>query len=411
MKFSRSVFRDCARKIEADVPTGRSWLMCVWIVLAFPLASFGQTRAGDVISLLNGDSQWGCFISDTGTNTVVKVSPDATSEAQDVSVFTVLSEFSSKKKANRWIEKGLERDKQALVKRGRKAKKCLAERSIFSNPNSDPEGGGPGGSGGNKTNSDDACTAIANGAFSSDRISHPSFRIINGTKCDIGDSAVVELGVVRSDGDGLCSGVVVGDHKILTAAHCVVSSNGSCTNVASQIYVYIGGSLFEVTNEFAIHPDYDCTSSVPGAGANDVVVVTTDGTITSQQMSVLSSSGDISSGDSLLIAGYGLVDRDNDGDADGNSGDGLHAGFMTVDSTSTSEIFSSFNFNSTNPGSNTCSGDSGGPAFVKVGDQYFVAGLTSYGVAALCGPTDSVVGFVNLTDPDVQSFLTDNGVE
>lgn len=379
------------------------FFLCLIMSSLLCLTSTASAQSGEILSLFRSDSPWGCFIGENGSNSVVRVSPAASPEARDSRLFVIRREFSTRQVPNRWIRRGLEREMRALVRRGRKAKRCLAERSLFSNPNSGQSAGGVQGSG------DEACEIIAGGPSPQNRSLH--HRIINGSKCSIEDSAIVELSLNRDSFGGLCSGVVVGPNKILSSAHCVVSTlQEGCTRNVTSISVFVSGNLFETTADISIHPDYDCSLTIPGAGRNDVIVITTSGTLPSQRISVLSDSSILIPGAELLIAGYGLIDRDGDGSADGSSGDGLHAGFMSLVSVSSSEILSRFLFAQENPGANTCAGDSGGPALVRVGDQYFVAGLTSYGTSRSCGPNDQTVGFVNLTDPSVQSFLQNNGV-
>ncbi|MCB0355146.1 MAG: trypsin-like serine protease [Bdellovibrionales bacterium] len=398
-------------------------ILFLFTIAAWPLSLLAQDREGDVIPFISSaSSSWGCIISELGDNAALRLR-DPISTTTDVDSVSIAFETTSQRRFKR-----MRRSSNSAKRRiGKAGLLCLGERGRFSNSFDKPVGdgngaGGGGGSGGSGGGGEgggsgggsdsDACTIIASGAFMDSRTLSPSQRIINGTKCEVGDSAVVELTITSPLGLATCTGVAVGPRKILSAAHCVVDTVGDCDVIATNIQVRGGsdGTLLDASASFVAHPDYACVSTAPGGGQNDVIVVTTDTDLTIQQIPVVTSSDDLRSGAQLLIAGYGLVDSNNDGEADGFEGDGLQAGFMTIDSVTTSEILSSFTFSDPDPGSNTCSGDSGGPALVKVGDDYRVAGLTSYGVSPLCGPTDAIVGFVNLTDPNVQSFLADNGV-
>jgi secreted trypsin-like serine protease len=58
-------------------------------------------------------------------------------------------------------------------------------------------------------------------------------------------------------------------------------------------------------------------------------------------------------------------------------------------------------------GSNSCNGDSGGPLFVKRGEQWYLAGDTSNGDAAKCGVTEGsdISRWANINAPSNRAFI------
>ena len=99
-------------------------------------------------------------------------------------------------------------------------------------------------------------------------------------------------------------------------------------------------------------------------------------------------------GDKVSIFGYGAT-------TGGAAVDGkLRAGAMTIGGVDVSKIYAYFDASS----SNTCSGDSGGPMLLQVGDQQTIIGTTSYGSSNNCS-VGELSGFTNLQAPSTQSFI------
>lgn len=212
-------------------------------------------------------------------------------------------------------------------------------------------------------------------------------RIISGDSCTVGSSAVVKLRIVSTQDDRfLCSGTVIGDRVILTAAHCLedVSSN----NRIERVDVLVGNSTFSTTN-FAYHPSFNSPDE-----ANDIGIVVTNTNLPTNHNSIISSSKSLQVGEDLVIAGFGL-------DENGNNGF-LRAGYNTISSFSSKAI--SLRFADSNGDTNTCSGDSGGPLFIQRDSTWVLAGVTSNGIRANCGAGD-VSNFANLLDSSNRSFI------
>ncbi|MCB0337131.1 MAG: trypsin-like serine protease, partial [Bdellovibrionales bacterium] len=103
--------------------------------------------------------------------------------------------------------------------------------------------------------------------------------------------------------------------------------------------------------------------------------------------------GGFTAGETMVISGFGINSNDVDSV--------FRAGLMALDSFSTVGITAKYN----GTGSNTCSGDSGGPLLMSRDGEWKLVGATSNGLLQKCGPGDTS-NFVNLSDPSVKSFIT-----
>ena len=181
--------------------------------------------------------------------------------------------------------------------------------------------------------------------------------ITNGDDDD-GDSAVVAL---LLDGKVFCTGVLLTPTVVATAAHCVTPS--------PPTQIYFGsdpstkkGSFIAVASS-RVHPDFDEDSL-----ENDIGVVGLATAAPVPPLNVITKEFDESFvGRDIRLVGFGGTSPTPTTDMHKRSG--------------TTSILSYTNddFRFTPGPSQTCLGDSGGPALVKVGDHEAVIGLTSSG--------------------------------
>ena len=223
---------------------------------------------------------------------------------------------------------------------------------------------------------------LGQGCGDSTTVASNEENIINGTP-DTSEEhqAVVFLLVISAHGAWSCSGTLITPTVVMTAGHCVVASNGSAIK-PQDATVYFGNVVGGAMMERAVagvypHPQYQPIVPVP----NDIALLALAETAPDSIVPIPPlppelglTQDDI--GTQVEYAGFGL-------DENGNSGRKLHV-FGTVDvicgnqgGCPLSMVPSSFCAKMDDGG--TCSGDSGGPAFVVRDAVEYVAGITSYG--------------------------------
>ena len=208
-------------------------------------------------------------------------------------------------------------------------------------------------------------------------------KILNGAECAQPErSPVVLLALLGADGvQRSCSGTMLTPTRVLTAAHCMPP--GTRAIAAVQWKANGKGSLVYASNWVA-HPSY----STAGVGfQNDVGVVTFRTGMSNPSMSLLVSSPS-RVGDEAFIAGWGLPGLD------------LAVGYVRM--TRVDEAHIGYTYKG--QASNTCSGDSGGPAYRGVGGPGGIVGITSSGSVEGCGDGD-VSLYTNIQTPRVLNFI------
>jgi secreted trypsin-like serine protease len=214
-------------------------------------------------------------------------------------------------------------------------------------------------------------------------------KIANGTPCSgLSKSPVVVLLKNMPDGrTGLCSGTMLSPNKVLTAAHCLegAGSIDILFGTATDKFAYVTASSWNV------HPSFTRNSN--GSLVNDVGIVHSPVSLPVPNLPILTSRAP-KIGDRASIFGYGVTTGGTD--IDGK----LRAGAMTFAGVDSGNLYANYEASS----SNVCSGDSGGPMLIQVGNQQAIAGTTSYGNTANCSVGEISV-FMNLQSPTIQSFI------
>jgi len=214
-------------------------------------------------------------------------------------------------------------------------------------------------------------------------------KIINGTECNPSNSPVVPLLLSSSSGDlSLCSGTLLTQQHVLTAAHCV--NRPSFTTASAFI-----NNQEIVASEVHIHPGYR-PDFAAGVIFNDVAILKLSQAVNRPAQPLLLSRETVAD-DLISIFGYGV---DENGDLNV-----LKSGQMQLGSVSEHHLFAPFN----GQGSNPCFGDSGGPAIISfqtgTGEiRTGIAGIVSTGKIDTCLAGDITV-FGNVQASDIFDFI------
>jgi hypothetical protein len=209
---------------------------------------------------------------------------------------------------------------------------------------------------------------------------HP--RIVNGSLTfEYPSAAALLAGGNPATATVICSGTLIGCRTFLTAAHCVCEGNGADCQAPnapdpSSLLVFTQNAGFLAVNEVIVHPSYDfpiadfavlklgpvADGIRPSPLNTQTPAIPMDGTIAG-----FGRSGGGSFNDDFGIKRVGSVETTNC--ASGDDVDLVCWDFL-------------------GPGSNTCSGDSGGPLYMDFGSGDVLAGVTSGGASPTCLPND-----------------------
>ncbi len=193
---------------------------------------------------------------------------------------------------------------------------------------------------------------------------------------------------------GLCTATLVAPDVALTASHCVEGSG-------QQDRFYIGHDIYSATSEDTIwisdaiaHPSYNLSSQHP----HDIAVLLLNHEAEGVPwIPVNTTTMDSSWEDRLLrYVGFG---------SDTYYG-GPGAGTKRETDIRLYEVYS-LEFVHYMQGTNTCSGDSGGPAFVELDGEWYHAGVISSGFAVNGGQDSCSGGGIEMRVDAEMSFLDD----
>jgi V8-like Glu-specific endopeptidase len=198
----------------------------------------------------------------------------------------------------------------------------------------------------------------AGGSDSKEKTGTAQQAIVNGDDDD-SDPAVVAL---MLNGSVYCTGVLLTNNVVATAAHCVTPTPPDQVYFGNDPSTKKKGTFIDVTTT-RVHPDFDEDTLV-----NDIAVIGLAATAPTAPLNIFVKEFDDSYiGLEIRLIGFGATGPDQT--------DNLrkHTGTTAI----TSYTDDDFRFRPAP--SQTCVGDSGGPAVARIGDHEAVIGLTSSG--------------------------------
>ncbi|MCK6599015.1 MAG: trypsin-like serine protease [Bdellovibrionaceae bacterium] len=190
---------------------------------------------------------------------------------------------------------------------------------------------------------------------------------------------------------GNCTGVIIDQDLILTAAHCLPSNAKSLTVVFSANLLEARPENMRSVLAAKVFPGWS-TNQNKKSNRGDLALIRIQGHLPTgfSPAFLLTSSMYLQNKSFTLLAGYGL----NSG-TDQNSYPGILR-----------EVFTTISYSNYSPteillsqldGKGTCTGDSGGPAFILLNGSYYLWGLTSSGdpQCRFYGIYTNIVPFLN----------------
>lgn len=222
-------------------------------------------------------------------------------------------------------------------------------------------------------------TACVNNEIPSDlKLSNNNSSIIGGHSATAQDpwtsSTVSLITHYNNRAYSTCTGTLISKNLVLTATHCLEYMG------EGLVYVYLGAKLPKKfdnrkllkVKKWITHPDFKMVldeNEYPITGVNDVALIRLEKTApaTATPVPILNSKVPLSRGQSLLLAGYGLVQEiDTPIDAEGLN-------YVRVP---LAKVWNSILVTDQTNAQGACSGDSGGPAYLETKKGLIVVGIT-----------------------------------
>lgn len=185
--------------------------------------------------------------------------------------------------------------------------------------------------------------------------------------------------------DVFCSGTLVADTLIVTAAHCVEDAERP-----ANFKVLFGESVSDGRHALVEVADYQMADSNGSRNFPNFdlawVKLARSAPAPFKPAEILRSSKPLVGGQAVLLAGYGKTRTDCDERQPSCLGSLLETETVFKESLNSSRFFSLLLLGDT-PGFGACNGDSGGPAFAKVGGTWFLVGATNGNTTVLTPST------------------------
>lgn len=199
---------------------------------------------------------------------------------------------------------------------------------------------------------------------------------------DLANHVVAIMGLTAGS-EYLCSGVLIGQNLVLTAAHCAANMQSGEILFSTNLSTSDPAARRPVERSI-VQPRYTATmkrlqedNRKPGTKTRiknwgDLALMWFSGPLPKGYSPVTRGDGNaLSDGQVVVLAGYGVLDGQANTPAQG-----LNRVEVPIAKAKYSRT--EFSINQAN-GKGVCHGDSGGPAFVQQGDQLLLVGITSRG--------------------------------
>jgi secreted trypsin-like serine protease len=217
------------------------------------------------------------------------------------------------------------------------------------------------------------CSSI--NAFAETRSNFDTVRdyIIGGQTVSSGD-IIAATTVMVTDGNFICTGSIIAQDIVVTAAHCTAAQTQDLrivfTRQMPDDMTTVSATVHDIYG-FVANPGWQGEQST-GVDQHDIAIIRFKGSLPSgyQVAALLPNSAVLEKGESVTLAGYGITD------AASQAGAGL---LRRVDVPILKKLGKTEEVLDQSQGTGACHGDSGGPAFATVGGKLLLWGVTNRG--------------------------------
>jgi secreted trypsin-like serine protease len=220
------------------------------------------------------------------------------------------------------------------------------------------------------------CLSIcSNAAFAETRSNFDTVRdYIIGGQTVSADDVIAATTVMVTNGNFICTGSIIAEDTVVTAAHCTAAQAQDLRIVFSR---QMPDDLTTVTDTvhdiygFVANPGWQGKQS-KGVDQHDIAVIRFKGNLPSgySVATLLSESTTLTKGETVTLAGYGITD------AASQAGAGL---LRKVDVQVLKKLGKTEEVLDQSEGVGACHGDSGGPAFATIDGRLLLWGVTNRG--------------------------------
>ncbi len=197
----------------------------------------------------------------------------------------------------------------------------------------------------------------------------PNVKVLYGQTCNDLTSIVAKIYLKFSDRSSFCTGTLIAPNAFLTAAHCVYDQD------LKGISIKFMGNTYDATSWYA-NPNFNYNNDNFEKG--DIGLVFINQKLSVQPFPLVDKAFSADEEEVGTMIGHGISDFQPYTMS-------FSGGFSTITGTTNTGIHVKYN---STFGSNTCSGDSGGPLAVYVDGTWKLFGVTSWGDDTYCGYYD-----------------------
>ena len=202
----------------------------------------------------------------------------------------------------------------------------------------------------------------------------PNTGIIGGVEATGTEDYAKTIVMLYNAAEGsLCTASIISDQNLVTAAHCVDGPAANLRIVFGTDLANKATRIVKAVDSYETSPVYAFRSSEE-FNTGDIAVVKFSGGLPPgfQAAPILRNAGSLQNGVSVMLAGYGI--------ANGVS----HEGAGKLRSVEVNILNNQYSESEVlldqTQGKGACHGDSGGPAYINVGGQWMLWGVTNRGV-------------------------------